>query len=191
MGALCRILPIEGQEVRESSSSRPVKTADSAAGLSTGSLLDAGPATQPWSINGTVPATLRSQTKLSGGSSEKPVLLLRLRPRRRCDSGFAELYHQVKFPQALSLLRQWRGLVPLLRKKPRVSTTCSYTVTLRMIPTCISAESVSGGGRAYADWLCARRLFASLADAARLLPCVSSANSVWLPPMATTLTCIA
>lgn len=27
---------------------------------------------------------------------------------------FAELYHQVKFPQALSLLRQWRGLAPLL-----------------------------------------------------------------------------
>ena len=27
---------------------------------------------------------------------------------------FAELYHQVKFPQALELLRQWRGLVPLL-----------------------------------------------------------------------------
>ncbi len=29
---------------------------------------------------------------------------------------FAELYHQVKFPQALSLLRQWRGLVPLLQE---------------------------------------------------------------------------
>ena len=27
---------------------------------------------------------------------------------------FAELYHQVKFPQALSLLQQWRGLAPLL-----------------------------------------------------------------------------
>jgi DNA primase len=27
---------------------------------------------------------------------------------------FAELYHQVSFPQALSLLRQWRGLAPLL-----------------------------------------------------------------------------
>ena len=29
---------------------------------------------------------------------------------------FAELYHQVKFPQALSLLRQWRGLPPLLHE---------------------------------------------------------------------------
>jgi len=29
---------------------------------------------------------------------------------------FAELYHQVKFPQALSLLHQWRGLTPLLHE---------------------------------------------------------------------------
>ena len=27
---------------------------------------------------------------------------------------FAELYHQVRFPQAIELLRQWRGRVPLL-----------------------------------------------------------------------------
>jgi DNA primase len=29
---------------------------------------------------------------------------------------FAELYHQVKFPQALALLHQWRGLAPLLHE---------------------------------------------------------------------------
>ena len=29
---------------------------------------------------------------------------------------FAELYHQVKFPQALALLHQWRGMAPLLHK---------------------------------------------------------------------------
>ena len=29
---------------------------------------------------------------------------------------FAELYHQVKFPQAVALLRQWRGLPPILRE---------------------------------------------------------------------------
>jgi DNA primase len=29
---------------------------------------------------------------------------------------FAELYHQVEFPQALSLLRHWRGLAPLLHE---------------------------------------------------------------------------
>jgi hypothetical protein len=28
---------------------------------------------------------------------------------------FAELYHQVKFPEALTLLRQWRSLAPLLQ----------------------------------------------------------------------------
>jgi DNA primase len=28
---------------------------------------------------------------------------------------FAELYHQVRFPRALALLQQWRGLPPLLR----------------------------------------------------------------------------
>ena len=38
-----------------------------------------------------------------------------------CDRGgdvirFVELYHQVKFPQALVLLRQWRGLPPLLHE---------------------------------------------------------------------------
>jgi DNA primase len=32
---------------------------------------------------------------------------------------FAELYHQVKFPQALTLLHQWRGAEPLLRAVAR------------------------------------------------------------------------
>jgi DNA primase len=32
---------------------------------------------------------------------------------------FAELYHQVKFPQALALLRQWRGGEPLLHEAAR------------------------------------------------------------------------
>jgi DNA primase len=41
-----------------------------------------------------------------------------------CGSGgdvirFAELYHQVSFPQALSLLRQWHGLAPLLHEVTR------------------------------------------------------------------------
>ena len=29
---------------------------------------------------------------------------------------FAELYHQVKFPQAVALLRQWCGVAPLLNE---------------------------------------------------------------------------
>ena len=32
---------------------------------------------------------------------------------------FAELYHQVRFPQALTLLRQWRGAEPLLQEVAR------------------------------------------------------------------------
>jgi DNA primase len=38
---------------------------------------------------------------------------------------FAELYHQVKFPQALALLRQWRDLAPLLHE-----TACFYRMQL-------------------------------------------------------------
>jgi DNA primase len=38
---------------------------------------------------------------------------------------FAELYHQVRFPQALTLLRQWLGLPPLLRE-----TTVFYRMQL-------------------------------------------------------------
>src|SRR5260221_6128794 len=29
---------------------------------------------------------------------------------------FAEIYHDVKFPQAVALLRQWRGFAPLLQQ---------------------------------------------------------------------------
>jgi len=32
---------------------------------------------------------------------------------------FAELYHELRFPQALALLRQWRGLAPLLHEAAR------------------------------------------------------------------------
>ena len=47
-----------------------------------------------------------------------------------CDRGgdvirFAELYHQVRFPQALVLLRRWHGLPPLLRE-----TTEFYRIQL-------------------------------------------------------------
>ena len=36
---------------------------------------------------------------------------------------FAELYHQVKFPQAVVLLRQWRGVGPVLREAVRFYRT--------------------------------------------------------------------
>jgi DNA primase len=41
--------------------------------------------------------------------------LLWLWARRRCDS-IAEIYYKVRFPQALALLCQWRGLASLLRE---------------------------------------------------------------------------
>jgi DNA primase len=43
---------------------------------------------------------------------------------------FAELYHQVKFPQALALLRRWQGL-RLSCAQARISTAYSCTVTAR------------------------------------------------------------
>ena len=48
---------------------------------------------------------------------------------------FAELYHQVRFPQALWLLRQWRGSAPLLH------AVADFYATARQSPTSISAES--------------------------------------------------
>jgi len=36
---------------------------------------------------------------------------------------FAELYHQVKFPQAVALLRQWRGVEPVLQEAVRFYRT--------------------------------------------------------------------
>ena len=38
---------------------------------------------------------------------------------------FAELYHEVRFPHALALLRQWHGLAPLLQE-----TMAFYAVQL-------------------------------------------------------------
>jgi hypothetical protein len=53
---------------------------------------------------------------------------------------FAELYHQVKFPRALSLLHQWRGLAPLLHEARRF-LSYPVTATTRRLPICINAES--------------------------------------------------
>src|SRR5580698_10629167 len=39
---------------------------------------------------------------------------------------FAELYHQVKFPQAVELLRQWRGVGPVLQEAVRFYRTPFY-----------------------------------------------------------------
>ena len=52
---------------------------------------------------------------------------------------FAELYHQVRFPQALALLQQWRGLRAVAAAKPQISIACSYTATPRRLPICTNA----------------------------------------------------
>jgi DNA primase len=66
-------------------------------------------------MDGVVPSASRSQPKLPRRSQQELVYCY------GCGRGgdvvrFAELYHQVKFPQALGLLRQWRGWAPLLHE---------------------------------------------------------------------------
>jgi len=53
---------------------------------------------------------------------------------------FVELYHQVKFPDAVALLQRWRGLPPLLHEPP-ASIACSYTAMPTRLPTYTSAGS--------------------------------------------------
>ncbi len=78
---------------------------------------------------------------------------------------FAELYHQVKFPQALALLRQWRGAEPLLHEAARF-----YRIQLHRHSEAVAYLYQRGirsqaTDRAHADRLRARRLSAGLADA--------------------------
>ena len=78
---------------------------------------------------------------------------------------FAELYHQVKFPQAVALLRQWRGCRAAVA---RSRTFLSHSVTPPQRGGCLSVPTrnpLAGTDRAHADRLRARRLPAGLADA--------------------------
>ena len=92
---------------------------------------------------------------------------------------FAELYHQVRFPQALSLLHQWRGLAPLLHEVAgfyrmqlhRHSEAVAYSGSTR--------SQLAGTDRAYADRLRARRLPARLADAVGLPAPGSCGKPAW------------
>ncbi len=86
---------------------------------------------------------------------------------------FAELYHQVKFPQALALLRQWRGVAPCC-KKPHVSISMQLHRHTEAVAYLLSTRNpLTGADRAYADRLCARRLSARLADAVGSTPCAA------------------
>ena len=104
---------------------------------------------------------------------------------------FAELYHQVKFPQALALLRQWRGAGAVVA---RSRTFLSHAVTPPQRGGCLSVPTrspLAGTDRAHADRLRARRLPARLADAVGLLVAGSASGRPGDRRWATTPTCIA
>ncbi len=111
----CAVFCRSRQEVRESSSSRRVEAADPAAGLSAELMIgirpDVSAVADLWDCVRYTPTTNRASSWT---------------PARTCSTAmgagrggdvirFAELYHQVRFPQALWLLRQWRGSAPLLQ----------------------------------------------------------------------------
>ena len=104
---------------------------------------------------------------------------------------FAELYHQVKFPQAVALLRQWRGCRASVA---RSRTFLSHSVTPPQRGGCLSVPTrnpLAGTDRAHADRLRARRLPARLADAVGLPSAGSASSRPGDRPWATTHTCIA
>jgi len=54
---------------------------------------------------------------------------------------FAELYHQVRFPQALGLLCQWRGMAPLLDETTLSIVAGTYPAPSHIVMTSRSAAS--------------------------------------------------
>ena len=81
---------------------------------------------------------------------------------------FVELYHQVKFPEAVALLHQWRGLPPLLHE-----AASFYRMQLHRHAEAVAYLYQRGirspeADRAHADRLRARWLPARLADAVGL-----------------------
>jgi len=127
-------------------------------------------------MDGTVSAALRSQAKLLVDPS-KSLFYCYGCGRAGDVIRFAELYHQVKFPQALALLHQWRGVVPLLHEAAGF-----YRMQLHRHgeAICLSEPTRSplgGSDRAHADRLRAWRwLFATLTDTVGL-PAPDSSSS--------------
>ena len=81
---------------------------------------------------------------------------------------FAELFYHVRFPQALGLLCQWRGMAPLLDE-----TTRFYSMQLQRHTEAAAYLHQRGirspeTDRAHADRLRTRRLFARVVDAVGL-----------------------
>ena len=54
---------------------------------------------------------------------------------------FVELYHQVRFPQALALLREWRGVAPLLQRRRRFLSHSVAPSQRGGWPICTNADS--------------------------------------------------
>ena len=104
---------------------------------------------------------------------------------------FAELYHQVKFPQAVGVA------APMARRGAVVArsrTFLSHAVTPPRRGGCLSVPTrnpLAGTDRAHADRLRARRLPARLADAVGLPSAGSASSRPGDRRWATTPTCIA
>src|ERR1039457_1990654 len=126
-------------------------------------------------MDGAVPFAWRSQTKLPGGSQQKPVLLLRLWPRRRCDSLCRALSPgAVPASPGTAAPLAWRGAF--------TAGSCEvlwHAVTPSWRGGCLSAAPrtpLAGTDRAHAHRLRAGRLPARLVDAVGL-PAPGSASS--------------
>src|ERR1039457_6699584 len=107
-------------------------------------------------MDGVVPFAWRSQAKLSGGCQQRPVLLLRLWPRRRRDS----LRGAVSPGEVLAS----RGVAaPMARRGAcvaRSGTLLSHSVTSPQRSVCLSVPTWSpflDADRAHADGLDRKR----------------------------------
>ena len=145
-------------------------------------MIGTGTATQSRPMDGTVPFARRSQSFLVDPNKDLFYCY-------GCGRGgdvirFAELYHEVKFPQALALLHQWRGFDAYIARNRTF-----YRMQLHRHGEAIAYLHERGvrtpEDRAHADRLRARRqLSATLADTVGLSAplCVKPG---WSLPLAT------
>ena len=99
---------------------------------------------------------------------------------------FAELYHQVNFPKAIALLREWCGLAPLLN-----AVVDFYRIQLHRYQRSARLSGPAGNpfvrsDRAHAYRLCARRLLAKLAARSLAIHSQICNKLVWSMPLVTT-----
>ena len=72
--------------------------------------------------------------------SKEPVLLLRLRPRRRRDS-LRRTLSPGEVPASLGVAAPMARLGAVVARSRTISIACSYTATARRLPICTNAES--------------------------------------------------